>query len=393
MKYVTDTDTPKITSIKYPKTPKVPKKHKNLRAKTKATIKEKQFTDQGNRSRENQDFFTPNHISQEMFDSIEQYLRPKPYINEVLDPAAGSGSLIKPYLKESIQQKYNINITAYEIQSEYVKKLLLLPIKVQHSSYLESTTIKKYDIIVQNPPFVLGNSHPLYKDFVLKALEDLKPTGAMVTISPANMLINTTWPLIRQHVVRLRQMSAKTMNIQIDTAITIFLKEKQKDKIDVHQKDSTFDTTPLYSIGRDITNIPLINDITDRNRTIISDRFPGMSDIDIYLSIFDISTGSNGIGLVESFKAVDTVSIQRKAPRVYIGETKVKKRGFKTVYVIPRWSELSEQVKSGYHKIAKDIEVVMKTGLITGRSDDYWPEFFGKLPKIKKSKTTPGESQ
>ncbi len=72
--------------------------------------------DIGNRTKEFQDFFTPNKIAEDLFTEYKKYLKPKPYINKILEPAVGSGNLIWPLLKSD----FLVDITCMDIQEKYL---------------------------------------------------------------------------------------------------------------------------------------------------------------------------------------------------------------------------------------------------------------------------------
>ena len=76
-------------------------------------------TEKGNRTKEFQDFFTPEKIAKDLFNEYEKYLKPKPEINKVLEPAVGSGNLIWPLLESD----YNVEITCMDIQKDYLEHL------------------------------------------------------------------------------------------------------------------------------------------------------------------------------------------------------------------------------------------------------------------------------
>ncbi len=75
--------------------------------------------DDGNRTKEFQDFFTPSVIAEDLFTEYKKYLKPSPYVNKILEPAVGSGNLIWPLLKSD----FLVDITCMDIQEEYLKHL------------------------------------------------------------------------------------------------------------------------------------------------------------------------------------------------------------------------------------------------------------------------------
>ncbi len=70
----------------------------------------------GNRTREFQDFFTPDDISLALFKKYKSYLKPKPHINKILEPTVGSGNLIWLILESD----FLADITCLDIQEDYL---------------------------------------------------------------------------------------------------------------------------------------------------------------------------------------------------------------------------------------------------------------------------------
>ncbi len=76
---------------------------------------------QGNRTKEYQDFYTPNKIALKLFEEYKKYLKTKPYINKVLEPTVGAGNLIWVLL----ESEYNVKITCLDIQEDLISELNL----------------------------------------------------------------------------------------------------------------------------------------------------------------------------------------------------------------------------------------------------------------------------
>ena len=70
----------------------------------------------GNRTKEFQDFFTPESVSQKAFDLGKKYLK-KNKVNKILEPAVGSGNLIWKYL----ESEYQVEVTCLDIQPKYLE--------------------------------------------------------------------------------------------------------------------------------------------------------------------------------------------------------------------------------------------------------------------------------
>ena len=76
---------------------------------------------EGNRTKEFQDFFTPDKIAEDLYKQYEPLLK-KIYKGKrlkILEPAVGSGNLIWPLLAS----KYKVDITVMDIQQDYLDAL------------------------------------------------------------------------------------------------------------------------------------------------------------------------------------------------------------------------------------------------------------------------------
>ena len=101
----------------------------------------KKHEDQGNRTKEFQDFFTPDKIAKELFEQYKGYLKPKPYINKVLEPTVGTGNLLWPLL----ESEFNIQATCIDIQFDYIKALAKT---AKEKGY--SLSKDKYGLVISN---------------------------------------------------------------------------------------------------------------------------------------------------------------------------------------------------------------------------------------------------
>jgi hypothetical protein len=69
-------------------------------------------------------------------------------------------------------------------------------LQITNRDFIESTNNKKYDLIVANPPYAkllengkrASKNHNLIKDFIEKALSQLKPNGYLLFITPDNWM-------------------------------------------------------------------------------------------------------------------------------------------------------------------------------------------------------------
>jgi len=125
----------------------------------------------------------------------------------ILDPCCGNGNfyipiifeLLKFHNKEKILEEIlefnDINESRLEnVRSIFCSKKYNL--KISNNDFIKHNNNKKYDLIVANPPYakILENgkraskNHNLIKDFIEKALLQLKPNGYLLFITPDNWM-------------------------------------------------------------------------------------------------------------------------------------------------------------------------------------------------------------
>tara|TARA_B110000003_G_scaffold67358_1_gene68286 strand:+ start:6886 stop:8178 length:1293 start_codon:yes stop_codon:yes gene_type:complete len=125
----------------------------------------------------------------------------------ILDPCCGNGNfsipiifeLLKYHDKKTILEKIlefnDINESRLEnVHSVFCSEKYNL--QITNHNFITFNTTKKYDLIVANPPYakLLENgkrsskNHNLIKDFIEKALSQLKPNGYLLFITPDNWM-------------------------------------------------------------------------------------------------------------------------------------------------------------------------------------------------------------
>lgn len=119
------------------------------------------------RSAELEQYYTPPDLARKLWDWC-----PKPRTGrlDVLEPAAGSGSLIWPMLEGPIRPT---RIVAYEIDLERAAVLASklgeragdIPFEVRVADFLTDTIPDRFDLALMNPPFKLA------PDFIARCLE------------------------------------------------------------------------------------------------------------------------------------------------------------------------------------------------------------------------------
>ena len=149
---------------------------------------------------------TPIDCISEMINKIPKELWQKNDLS-ILDPCCGNGNFSIPIIFELL--KYHDkkiileNILEFndinESRLENVRNVFCSEkynLKITNNDFITFNNTKKYDLIVANPPYakLLENgkrsskNHNLIKDFIEKALIQLKPNGYLLFITPDNWM-------------------------------------------------------------------------------------------------------------------------------------------------------------------------------------------------------------
>ena len=125
----------------------------------------------------------------------------------ILDPCCGNGNYYIPILFELL--KYHDKKIILEeilefndINEERLENVRTIfcndkyNLQINNHDYLTFVNNKKYDLIVANPPYAkllengkrASKNHNLIKDFIEKALSQLKPNGYLLFITPDNWM-------------------------------------------------------------------------------------------------------------------------------------------------------------------------------------------------------------
>ena len=125
----------------------------------------------------------------------------------ILDPCCGNGNFSIPILFELL--KYHDKRTIVEQMLEFndinesrlenVRTVFCgekYKLQITNHDYIAYSTDKKYDLVVANPPYAkflengkrASKNHNLIKDFIEKALSQLKPNGYLLFITPDNWM-------------------------------------------------------------------------------------------------------------------------------------------------------------------------------------------------------------
>jgi SAM-dependent methyltransferase len=149
---------------------------------------------------------TPIDCIIEMINKIPNELWKKKDLS-ILDPCCGNGNFYIPILFELL--KYHDKKIILEeilefndINEERLENVRTIfcndkyNLQINNHDYLIFVNNKKYDLIVANPPYAkllengkrASKNHNLIKDFIEKALSQLKPNGYLLFITPDNWM-------------------------------------------------------------------------------------------------------------------------------------------------------------------------------------------------------------
>ena len=149
---------------------------------------------------------TPIDCISEMISKIPGGLWEKTDLS-ILDPCCGNGNFSIPILfvllkyhdkrtiVEQILEFNDINESRLEnVRNVYCSEKYKL--QITNNDFLTFNNDKKYDLIVANPPYAkllengkrASKNHNLIKDFIEKALSQLKPNGYLLFITPDNWM-------------------------------------------------------------------------------------------------------------------------------------------------------------------------------------------------------------
>jgi len=167
---------------------------------------------------------TPHSLINKMLSGVDWK-----YINSVLEPSAGSGSIVEKVidkLKYSRSSYYNKetkwDIDCIELNQNLRYVLQGKNYRVVHDDYLSFQSFKKYDLIVMNPDFETGDKH------LLKALDMQESGGKIVCLLNAETLKNP-YSNTRKDLVR----KLEDYNADIEYIQNAFYNAERKTDVEV----------------------------------------------------------------------------------------------------------------------------------------------------------------
>ncbi len=153
----------------------------------------------GTEEAENGFYPTPAHLVRRMLDAVDWSK-----VDSVLEPSAGKGDLAIPAAQRVISRSRSydrkdlssVDLDCIEIDPNLRAILKDKGLRVVHDDFLTYSTMKRYSLIVMNPPFDNAARH------ILKAISLLKPEGQLVALCNAETLRNP-WTNERNLLVRM----------------------------------------------------------------------------------------------------------------------------------------------------------------------------------------------
>ena len=149
---------------------------------------------------------TPIDCISEMISKIPNELWVKSDLS-ILDPCCGNGNFSIPIIFELLKYHDKKTILEQILEFNDINKSRLENVRsvfcsekynlqITNHDFITFNSSKKYDLIVANPPYAkllengkrASKNHNLIKDFIEKALSQLKPNGYLLFITPDNWM-------------------------------------------------------------------------------------------------------------------------------------------------------------------------------------------------------------
>lgn len=156
-------------------------------------------------SLDNHEFYpTPRELIDKMISDIDFYK-----VKDLLEPEAGKGDIVEAIIdKCRLYDSIKLNIDTIEIDNNLTHILKGKEFRVVHNDFLTFNTQKRYDLIIMNPPFSLGDKH------LLKALDIQQNGGGIICILNAETIKNPYSNIRKDLVRKLRELNASIEYLQ-----------------------------------------------------------------------------------------------------------------------------------------------------------------------------------
>jgi adenine-specific DNA-methyltransferase len=189
---------------------------------------------------------TPINCIIEMINKIPEELWTNNDLS-ILDPCCGNGNFFIPTINKLLKYHSKKKILEEILEFNDINEDRLNNVRnifcndkyklnVTNNDYLKTNISKKYDLIVANPPYAKflengkrsSKNHNLVKDFIEKALSQLKPNGFLLFITPDNWMSyadrNTLISIITKlQIIHLDIHSAKKYFKKIGSSFTWYI--------------------------------------------------------------------------------------------------------------------------------------------------------------------------
>lgn len=275
---------------------------------------------------------TPAEIIKLMINLIN-----KPKNSYILDSGSGKGLFVKELLNNGYK-----NVEAIELNKDNYKhlKTFFNQNRIYNADYLTWNPVRKYDVIIGNPPYQHFNSLPnvireevanitnsresdIYYAFINKSIDNLKENGELIYIVPYGFFYNTHAESLRKKIIENGYISHIIDLDEVrlfkgenpETIIFKFIKSKKNHLIDVLKiNDKNFGTKEIFNGAMEVISNKKGNKIFEyySMEQFSNCKLPWSSNKKIHLEKFKKlkDLAFVGVGLVsgydKAFKVEDT---------------------------------------------------------------------------------------